>query len=53
MGNDANIDAVKNKVDPILWRRMKASAINQNLKIYEWIEQAITDKLNNEDGVKK
>ena len=53
MDNDANINAHKNKINPIIWRKMKASAISQNLKIYEWIEQAIIDKLNNDSGVKK
>ena len=53
MGNDTNIDSIKHKVSPDIWRKMKASAIMQNLKIYEWIEQAIIDKLNNDSGVKK
>ncbi len=53
MDNDANINAHKNKINPDVWRKMKASAISQNLKIYEWIEQAIIDKLNNDSGVKK
>lgn len=42
-----------NKINPDVWRAMKAAAIMQNLKISEWIEQAIIDKLNNDKGVKK
>jgi hypothetical protein len=53
MDNDANINAHKNKINPDVWRLMKAAAIMQNLKIYEWIERAIIDKLNNDSGVKK
>jgi len=53
MGKDTNIDAAKSKINPDIWRKMKASAISQNLKIYEWIEQAIIDKLNNDSGDKK
>lgn len=33
------------KINPDIWRKMKASAISQNLKIHEWIEQAIIKKL--------
>jgi len=53
MGNDTNIDSIKRKINPDVWRAMKAAAIMQNLKISEWIEQAIIDKLNNDKGVKK
>lgn len=45
MGNDSNIDAVKNKIDPALWRRMRASAMYQGLKIHEWLAEAIEKKL--------
>lgn len=41
MGNDANIDAAKNKVNPVLWREMRASAIQKQQKIHEWLEEAI------------
>ncbi len=45
MGNDTNIDAVKRKINPDVWRKMKIAAMSQNLKIYEWIELAIVEKL--------
>lgn len=37
-----------NRINPELWRKMKASAISQGLKIHEWIEQAIIEKLKGE-----
>lgn len=45
MDNDANINAHKNRIDPIVWRKMKASAIEQGVKIHEWLEDAIKRKL--------
>jgi len=45
MGNDTNVDAVKRKIDPDVWHKMKIAAMSQNLKIYEWIELAIVEKL--------
>lgn len=45
MDNDANINAHKNKIDPIIWRKMRASAIRQDVKISEWLEDAIKRKL--------
>jgi hypothetical protein len=46
MGNDSNIDAAKSKIDPVLWRQMRASAMAQGLKIHQWLAEAIRIKLN-------
>jgi hypothetical protein len=48
MGNDANLDAVKGKVNPRIWLAMKADAISKGQKIHEWIEDAIIRKLSKE-----
>ncbi len=45
MGNDANVDAAKNKINPSLWKAMKISAMGKNQKIHEWLSDAIREKL--------
>ena len=45
MGNDPNIDATKQKIDPALWLEMKIAAIRKGQRIYEWLSNAIRNQL--------
>jgi len=48
--DDKNLDAYRNKINPDLWRRMKAFCILNNLRIHEFLNSAIELKLKQEDN---